>query len=66
MKLNKLLLTGCVLGAGIALIKWAVPRYEEVKMALSNPLPDGNYVILRTSGALDPIKIRDGIVYAKK
>ena len=42
------------------LIRWIVPRWAEIKIDLSEPLPDGNYV---TSTTGRNIKIEHGKIY---
>lgn len=59
---KKHLLIGCLLGVGLALIKWAMPRYTEIDMTLLESLPDGDYVV-GPSGDSEHIKIKHGKVY---
>jgi hypothetical protein len=60
---KKHLLIGCLLGVGLALIKWAMPRYTEINMQFSEPLPDGSYVVAGFSGITDHIRIKHGKTY---
>jgi hypothetical protein len=63
MKITKnRLIIGCILGVGLALIKWAMPRYTEIDMAFSEPLPDGYYIVGHGSNP-DRIKIKHGKTY---
>lgn len=62
---KKLTLAGCVVAIGFALIVWARPRYEEINMGLSEPLPDGVYVVGSLASS-DRIQIKDGRVFARK
>jgi hypothetical protein len=63
MKITKrYLLIGCILGVGLALIKWAMPRYTEIDMAFSEPLPDGDYVVGHGDNP-EHIKIKQGKIY---
>jgi hypothetical protein len=59
---KKHLLIGCILGVGLALIKWAMPRYIEIDMAFSEPLPDGHYIVGHSNNT-DRIKIKHGKTY---
>jgi hypothetical protein len=63
---KKLLLTGCVLAIGLALIKWIIPQYTEIEMAFSESPPDGNYVITDFSDVTERIKIKHGKIYCLK
>lgn len=62
---KKLMLVGCVVAIGYALIVWARPRYVEVAMRFSYPLPNGDYVV-GNSDSSEQIKIKDGRVFARK
>ena len=62
---EKLVLAGGVVAIGFVLIMWARPRYEEINMKLSEPLPDGDYVVGHSDSS-DQIKIKGGRVFARK
>ena len=47
------------------LVRWIFPQFAEIKIELSDPLPDGHYVIRHRHNTDDPypIKIKNGKIY---
>lgn len=64
---KKLTLIGCTLLLGYTLLKWwAAPRYVEIDMQFSEPLPDGDYNVVGNTDDFDRIKIKHGKIYIIK
>ena len=44
-------------------VKWVAPQFAEIKMEISEPLEDGDYIIGHNTDNPHPIKIKDGKFY---
>ena len=45
------------------LVRWIAPRFAEIKMEISEPLEDGDYVIGHNTKNSAPIKVKNGKIY---
>lgn len=63
---KKLTFVGCTLIFGFALIKWwTAPQLVKVNLPMSEPLPDGDYIVGH-SNTSDRIRIKKGKTYVFK